>query len=293
MVPIIITNLYNQKDDAYVYESQINYDPKLETGYPNVVYNVGQKKYKSQITYLIKNRKKTKNFYHNNAKKCEKERKNWMNKNVKLWSDYVRPTETVFDTKLTKKRYNAETLIENNDILNWSNIVSGDIVKTWNIVKKKIKERTKNLQIKIWNEAEEGKVLKKYKKGWWDDIIMNQVSNPYVLVIKRLRIGNSTLSHHRKQGGAGVCSNCHLGEPETNKHYFLKCPKFSVHRKKLYHSIGENINNMKVQINDSILLGYYPNIFKSKKKLKYYKNDITNIYSCVCDYIKDTHRFDK
>ena len=74
---------------------------------------------------------------------------------------------------------------------------------------------------------------------------MNQVSNPYVLVIKRLRIGNSTLSHHRKQGGAGVCSNCHLGEPETNKHYFLKCPKFSVHRKKLYHSIGENINNMK------------------------------------------------
>ena len=74
LTPEKICNLYNKRNEIYIYKSKIKYDPKLNTGYPNVLFHKGRTKYKSQVTYMDKCRKTTKNFFSNSAKKSEKER---------------------------------------------------------------------------------------------------------------------------------------------------------------------------------------------------------------------------
>ena len=105
LVPETIMKLYNQRNTRYAYESKIKYDPELETGYPNVVKHKGKTKYKSHVVYIDKRRTMTKNFFFNSAKKCELERKKGINKNIELWSQHVRPKETVFGLKSVHKRY--------------------------------------------------------------------------------------------------------------------------------------------------------------------------------------------
>ena len=218
----------------------------------------------------------------------KKKRKKWINKNITLWSKHVRPKETVFN--LNSDTYHSEILIESDEINKWICIVENE-QKVWNICKSKIKRRLKLYQTKSWIQSEEGKVLKKYKNNWWNDTIINEVKNPFVHVIKRLRIGNSKLKNHRKQGGPGICKNCNLNEPETNEHFFFKCTRFKEQRNRLFKEISNKMKLMKINITIYNLLGYFPAICKSKNNIKKHKNDMLYIYHCVCKFIEDTHRF--
>ena len=51
--------------------------------------------------------------------------------------------------------------------------------------------------------------------------------------------------------------------------------------------------NLNTVISVKTLLGYYPNIFSSKRKIKKYKNSIENVLTRVMEYISKTKRFKK
>ena len=129
-----------------------------------------------------------------------------------MWTDFIRPKETVFYTNRTKKLYKSENLINEIDIVNWNNIVEGDKNKVWEVVKIKIKHRVTQLQVKKWNNAKEGKVLRIYKKYWWNDKIVSEIQDPGIHILKKIRIGNSKLNcHWKKERQERVCKMCDKG----------------------------------------------------------------------------------
>ena len=290
LTPKRIVNMYHQRN-IIVYDSKIMNDPEIDCNYPNVNNHKGRTKFKSTATYYENNKKKIINFYSNNPRICEKDRKKWINKNINKWWVMRKPTETVFTSNILTKRYKSEILIDYEEIKLWKQIVDDNPYKTWNIVKNKIKTRTKELQMKIWNLSDEGKVLRKYKKDWWQDTIINDVCDPMIYVIKRMRIGNSKLNNHKKHGGSIICDKCTRNVPETNQHYLLECSKFRKERKILIDSISNVIKNMNYEVNVNTLLCFYPKIFKSKKKVNEYKPSIKKIYKSICEYIRMTKRF--
>ena len=46
-------------------------------------------------------------FQGNNARVVEKERKRWINKNCGVWTNAIKPVETVFTTNRTKQLYES------------------------------------------------------------------------------------------------------------------------------------------------------------------------------------------
>ena len=146
----------------------------------SICLTIRQKDPEIQIVGYDKDKGVRKNeiFEGNRAREVEKERKKWINKNSKVWTDFIRPKETVFYTNRTKKLYKSENLINEIDIVNWNNIVEGDKNKVWEVVKIKIKHRVTQLQVKKWNNAKEGKVLRIYKKYWWNDKIVSEIQDP-------------------------------------------------------------------------------------------------------------------
>ena len=100
---------------------------------------------------------------------------------------------TVFEFDDFRKKQNSRTLITTEEIQTWKEILEGDITKLWEFIKWKLKRRIQIVQEDNWNTLSEGKVLKKYKKKWYRDPIIKNISNSNVHNIKRMRIGNSML----------------------------------------------------------------------------------------------------
>ena len=90
-----------------------------------------------------------------------------------------------------------------------------------------------------------------------------------------------------------MCTNCGDGVPETNEHYLLECSKFDKQREILLKNVKKEIKNLNTVISTKTLLGYYPKIFSSKRKIKKYKNSIENVLTRVMEYISKTKRFNK
>ena len=76
-------------------------------------------------------------FEGNNARLVEKERKRWINKNSKVWTNAIKPGETVFSTNRTNQLYGSTNLIDELDIRRWKNIVGDDTDKLWLVIKRK------------------------------------------------------------------------------------------------------------------------------------------------------------
>ena len=106
-------------------------------------------------------------------------------------------------------------------------------------------------------------------------------------------LGNSILKSHHGHGKSTVCTNCGDGVPETNEHYLLECSKFDKQREILLKNVKKEIKNLNTVISVKTLLGYYPKIFSSKRKIKKYKNSIENVLTRVMEYISKTKRFNK
>ena len=108
-----------------------------------------------------------------------------------------------------------------------------------------------------------------------------------------MRIGNSFVGDHKRKGRSKIeCSHCRLfRKNETNEHFFLECPKYSKNRIKLMKEIREV--QKKTGSNDVMkcILGFYPNIYNSKIKVKKFRNIIMRGLLSSIQYIKDTGRF--
>ena len=146
-------------------------------------------------------------------------------------------------------------------------------------------------QVRIWNESEEGKVFRKYKKTWYRDKIIETLKNDQVYIVKKLRVGNSPLRDHRKGDGSKKCS---CGEEdETNEHFFLKCKKYSKIRKEMITSVNNVKKTFPELTQVQIILGMYPSVYKSKIKVEQYRNLITKNFTKVFQYIKKSKRFER
>ena len=87
-------------------------------------------------------------------------------------------------------------------------------------------------------------------------------------MLKRMRIGNSKLKSHYRQGKSKICTNCDLNVPETNEHFLIVCKKFKNQRDQLVNDIEEDRKRLKVKINTKRLIGFYPEIYVSKIRIK-------------------------
>ena len=280
LVPTRIQRLYNNQIPRN-YSKKIYRDNNLknETGYPNVKNYKGKKKYISTVQFYQDGKSKKKNFLNNYSIISEKERIHWINRNFDSWYELRKPRCTVFNFEKLKLKNYYNDLINDFEIDYWMRIWERDLTKLFNYIKMKIKIRTFLLQEKLWNEIQVGKVLRTYRKEWYVDNLLNNVEDPKVYLIKRMRIGNSSLRGHHGEGLLTTCVNCEENEVETNEHYFLKCRRFEQQRKKLFDNLN-GIMDGKVDIKD--LLGF--NHSKGKNQgLKIIKNVLT--------YIKETQRF--
>ena len=168
----------------------------------------------------------------------------------------------------------------------------GNDHKLWKYIKRKVKFRTLIVQEKNWNCAAEGKVLRKYKKTWFRDPIINNIQDNYVHVLKRMRIGNSKLRSHYVVGKSKICANCELNVPETNEHFLLECKKYVNQRRKLIKGIEKEMKRLDMKIDTNSLLGFYNVIYGSKVKLKRHKKTIEKILKSVLVFLKETRRFE-
>ena len=239
------------------------------------------------MTYVEKDVKKVKHFYGNNPMKVERERKRWINKNSKLWSDHIRPGETVFYTNRSSRVYDSEYLLRRSEVENWINIFDGDYNKVWKVVKKELKRRIIQSQTNQWIRAKEGVVLKKYKTNWWIDRISHEIEDPMMYQIKRIRIGNSKLNKHMKKGPLRKCMNCDMGVEETNDHFLLECPRFNDDRNTLKINTENELNKLNLEFNVKNLIGMDMKIMASKKRSAIYKKEILKILCEVCRYLKN------
>ena len=141
------------------------------------------------------------------------------------------------------------------EIQDWRRITEGDLKRLWEYSKNKIKDRTILTQEKLWNEMKTGKVLRMHKTKWFKDEGVNNIKYPKVYILKRMRIGNSTLKSHCGSGLSKRCKNCVKDENETNEHYLLKCPKFNEERKEMMENI-RNSTNMNENLSVSTFTGF-------------------------------------
>ena len=292
LVPRRIVNLYLNRDRIR-YPKNVTRDDIFTTGYPHVVEHNGRYKYKSKAKYLELGKNKTKNFYGDYARAVEKDRIWWINRNFQKWYELRKFKHTMFSIDKFSKEQNSRRLIMSEEIQMWKEILEGDVTKLWNLIKMKIKRRTQMVQEKNWNITNEGKVLKQYKKKWICDPIINNVRNPNVHIIKRMRIGNSMLKSHYGQGSSKLCTNCDENVPETNDHYLLECSKFKEQRKTLIKNVEKEMKTLNTGVSVKTMLGYYPEIFSSKCKIKKYKCNIENVLKSVINYVNETNRFNR
>ena len=106
-----------------------------------------------------------------------------------------------------------------------------------------------------------------------------------------MRIGNSDLNYHKKDIKLiRICPNCDKSAIETSEHFFLSCPKFQYERSVLMKKIKSSRIKTKVNMMKKIL-GFFEDVYCSKKKFELYKKEIKIILEASMDYISDTARF--
>ena len=164
--------------------------------------------------------------------------------------------------------------------------------KLWNYIKKNIIKRSRvKTQCRLYNSSKTGIVLKKYKSKWYRDKVIDTIGDRRIKVIKKMRIGNSDLNYHKKDVKLSrICPNCDKRSIETNEHFFLSCPKFKYERSVLMKKIKSSRIKTKVNMMKKIL-GFFEDVYCSKKKFELYKKEIKIILEASMDYISDTARF--
>ena len=293
LVPEKIEQLYAKRNDPIVYDQKIVKNSQYPNGYRYVVKNRKNSKYKYKTTVkFVENKKmRSKQIDGNSAKETAMKRKEWIQNNIEKWWESRKPKEKVFSMTRNTEQYGVESIFDEGEM---EGIIQRMITKTntWKYVKNNIvKKSIISTQMKLWYQADEGKVMKKYKNTWYKDRVIDKIKDPMVYVIKKMRIGNSELQAHRKAGKMGICA---CGEEEeTIEHYFLRCKKYRDIRVDMIK--GVITVNKKCGMSSVIksILGMYPEVFKSKTKSKKLENIIKENYKNVFQYMRKSKRFEK
>ena len=107
--------------------------------------------------------------------------------------------------------------------------------------------------------------MKKYKNDWWVDSIIQDINNPLVHDIRRMRLGCSKLRNHMNNRNSRNCTKCDEDVPETNEHFFERCNMYEPQRRILKDDIDHALKFMKMEFNTINLLGMNSRIINVQK----------------------------
>ena len=91
--------------------------------------------------------------------------------------------------------------------------------------------------------------LKNYKNDWWVDAIIQDINNPLVHEVRRMRLGCSKLRNHMSKRNLRNCTKCDVDVPETNEHFFEICTMYQPQRRILKNDIDHALKVMKMKFN--------------------------------------------
>ena len=271
LAPKIIMELYNNRNKKYKYEEKLIHDKDLEYGYPNVMRNGKRKKIKvkTQVySYSEKNKKVILlKFTSNSPREAEGLRRRWIKHNLENWTKAIKPKETVFKSNNNERYYGVQKVIKVN---------FNDVEPVWafieliNIRRVVAPKSIRDTQVEIWNKSQVGKVLRKYKKGWFYTPVVNNIPNRNMRNIRLMRVGGSRLNSHTNQHNK-LCVVCK--EIETNEHYLLHCKKYNQERVEMSTKIKPHLNKLRWNMTVDKMLGIfeesYKYIIKKKNRMKY------------------------
>ena len=135
--------------------------------------------------------------------------------------------------------------------------------------------------------------ISRYRGAWYHDPLIHQIDDPYMRIIRKLRLDVSEISSHswfRNQNKSKKCPHCCLDQEETLAHFFLICPGFSRQRAQFHDNVVPILNDLSLPYSVSSFLGFDQRL-KSKHFSKSHSSSRRRLYKATCDFLQSTGRF--
>ena len=135
--------------------------------------------------------------------------------------------------------------------------------------------------------------LSQQRGAWYHDPLIHQMNDPYMRIIRKLRLDVSEIYSHswfRSQCKSKKCPHCSLDHDETLAHFFLICPAFSGQRAKFRDNVIPILNDLSLPYSISSFLGFDQRL-KSKNFSKSHMSNRRRLYQETCDFLRSTGRF--
>lgn len=136
--------------------------------------------------------------------------------------------------------------------------------------------------------------LTRFRESWYHDALLHEIQNPYMRIIRKLRLGVSELKSHswyHNPQKSTKCQHCHTHQDETLEHFFEVCPAFASQRSQFVEKITPILNSLKLPITVASFLGFDKKL-EGKRYAKHSKSLRQRLYQCTCDFLKSTSRFE-
>ena len=135
--------------------------------------------------------------------------------------------------------------------------------------------------------------LSNYRKCWYHDPLIHQMTDPYMRIIRKLRLGVSEIcsqSWFHNENRSKICTYCSLQQVENLNHFFLVCPAFTEQRSQLNASVDSILNDLNLDFSVASLLGFDHRL-KSKNFSKSHTSLRRQLYQSTCNFLRSTGRF--
>ena len=135
--------------------------------------------------------------------------------------------------------------------------------------------------------------LSRYRKCWYHDPLIHQMTDPYMRIIRKLRLGVSEIcsqSWFHNENRSKICTYCSLQQVENLNHFFLVCPAFTEQRSQLNASVDSILNDLNIDFSVASLLGFDHRL-KSKNFSKSHASLRRQLYQSTCNFLRSTGRF--
>ena len=130
-------------------------------------------------------------------------------------------------------------------------------------------------QLKSFNQDFPMHTLSQFRKSWYHDCLLHRMSDPYMRIIRKCRLGVSELRDH---------SWFHT--PERSKN----CPAFAVQRNHYLNAITPILRGLNLPITVGSFLGFDSNL-EHKNYSSQQLSLRRRLYTHTCEFVRLTQRF--
>ena len=148
-------------------------------------------------------------------------------------------------------------------------------------------------QLKSFNQDFPMHTLSQFRKSWYHDCLLHRMSDPYMRIIRKCRLGVSELRDHswfHTPERSKKCPHCHTQQNETLEHFFLHCPTFTVQRNHYLNAITPILRGLNLPITVGSFLGFDSNL-EHKNYSSQQLSLRRRLYTHTCEFLRLTQRF--